>query len=195
MSYRVVKIEIEGISPYSASRMHGEPFLNDSETKAEYNERTWAEHAHVNTKGDVFIPRKAWLESFIDAAKRRGTKVPGRGMKTFGGLMEGGMIVMNDLLTGSKKKDLKPATFPCHSNGNRRDTKRVPRKFPMLDEWAGTLTVVLTDPQITKEEFENCVRDAGIMVGVGRYRPANRGDNGRFQVKKFQWSTTDTLIV
>jgi hypothetical protein len=197
MSYRVATITIEGISPYSSSRIHGTPFLSPEEKKdhAGYDKRTWMEKAHFDSEGKVFVPKKALLESVIEASKRRGTKVAGRGNKTFGSLMEGGIIVLDDLYTGAMKSDLRSATFNCHAKGDRKDHARVPRIFPMLDKWGGKIKVVLTDPNITRDEFEASVRDAGVMVGVGRYRPANRGDNGRFVVKTVEWTETDVLTV
>ena len=47
---------------------------------------------------------------------------------------------------------------------------------------------MVLDPIITRAIFEAHMHVAGMFIGVGRWRPRNRGQNGRFDCDKYEWS-------
>jgi hypothetical protein len=42
--------------------------------------------------------------------------------------------------------------------------------------------IALLDPTLTVEDIEAAVRWTGMVAGIGRFRPANGGFNGRFKI-------------
>jgi hypothetical protein len=41
---------------------------------------------------------------------------------------------------------------------------------------------------VPTEIFERCLKEAGNLIGVGRFRPQNGGYFGRFTVKSIKWT-------
>jgi hypothetical protein len=62
------------------------------------------------------------------------------------------------------------------------------RTFPVVPQWSGTLEVTVLDDTIDKETFEKTIREAGLFIGVGRFRPRNGGFYGRFIVESVTWT-------
>lgn len=44
-----------------------------------------------------------------------------------------------------------------------------------------------TDPIITEQIFREMVAIGGMFKGIGRYRPANRGTKGRYEITDLVW--------
>lgn len=63
------------------------------------------------------------------------------------------------------------------------------RTFPRIDDWGGLLTFHIFQEDLSKDVFEEYLEEAGMMIGVGRFRPENGGVNGRFQIQKTEWET------
>jgi len=75
----------------------------------------------------------------------------------------------------------------CNADGVRGSGKRVPRRFPVFPVgWtaAGALTVM--DHIIEPELLQRYLTDAGMFIGLGRFRPANGGNKGRFKITRFE---------
>ena len=57
------------------------------------------------------------------------------------------------------------------------------------------MTFYVLDDIITESVFAQVLRSAGLLVGLGRFRPENRGFYGRFQVDSIKWiEDGDALI-
>lgn len=178
---------IRGISPYSASRMHGlkkEP----NETHDDFEARMWREKAHCRKDGSVFIPAIAFKQALDTAANYLGQKIPGQGNSKYKKHFVSGVLVLDPMMLGIKKEDLEPIALPCHANGRRGSGSRVMRWFPIVEEWGGEVTFYVGDPVLTKEVFAEHLEAAGNFAGVGRFRPENGGTNGRFVVDKLKWA-------
>lgn len=183
---RKVKVHIEGIAPYSQSRMHDEPKL-DKETADAYEERTWREKCTVDKDGFMVIPAMAFKQALPVAAKKLGKQIPGRGKSTYTKYFEGDVLCVSDAKLGVKKEDARKVTINAHSDGVRGSGKRVKRHFPVVDTWSTDVEFMIFDDTITPEVFEEVFSAAGMGVGVGRFRPENGGVNGRFRPVSFEW--------
>lgn len=182
----VVTVDLKSIAPYSPSRMHFTPKL-DRETADAYNERTWRNHAHVNSQGKVFIPGNCFLQSLRATAKHLSMQIPGKGKKTYTASFLSGVVCQNNIDLPLMLDDLELETLYLPSDGVAGSGKRVVKRFPVIKEWGGKLTFAILDPVIVEAVFREHMVRAGELKGVGRWRPAVGGMNGRFKVTAIDW--------
>lgn len=57
-----------------------------------------------------------------------------------------------------------------------------------MEAWRGTITCMVYDDVITQDVFRKVVESAGMLVGIGRFRPQNRGFYGRFRLDSMTWN-------
>jgi hypothetical protein len=179
-----------GIGPMSQSRKHTvEPL--EGEAHDAFDKRTWKEKAHyVDVDGVryVSIPAHGLQQCLTAGAKHTGKKVPGRGSKQWGGIIEKGVAVPYDVVTSVREKDVKPFDGFMNADGRRGSGTRVMRRFPMMYDWSAEATFWVIDPTITEAIFLEMLSAAGLFIGLGRFRPANGGSNGRFTPEILSWS-------
>jgi hypothetical protein len=189
---RHVKVHLEGIpgSNYSQSAMHQTPFL-DRESHGDYDLRTWREKCTVNREGQVCIPAMALKQSIDTVAWKLGVKVPARRGATFKSFFASGFFCDHDVpIANGKvltKDDADCKMISANADGKRGSGTRVPRRFPEFSQWHGAAEFTILDDIISEDIFEMHIKSAGIIVGIGRFRPENGGTNGRFRAKKFEW--------
>jgi hypothetical protein len=191
---RRVKVHFENIpgSPYSQSRKHETPKL-DREGADDYDIRTWLEKCNVNEEGHVIVPLGALKIGIDEAAHKLGKKVEGRRGATFRQFFTSGVICSDNavIFNGSNepltKSDARMTVISCNPEGKRNGSKRVPRRFPCFDKYHSVALYTIVDDIVTKDVFEEHFRAMGIIVGIGRWRPGNGGNNGRFRPVRFEW--------
>jgi hypothetical protein len=185
---KIVTVTIEGISPYSQSRMHDTPKLN-KETPDAYEQRTWREKCNADADGTIIIPAMAFKQALDTVAKRLGEQIPGKGKATYTKHFVGGVLCETDVRLEGWHKDTVPGvTINANSDGVRGSGKRVKRTFPLVQNWKGEATFAILDDTVTKEIFERFLTEAGRFTGVGRFRPENGGMYGRFRPTKFEYT-------
>ena len=191
---RTVTYNVTGVSPYSPSRPIS--FLiarKNKESPEEFEERTWPLKAHADDQtGIAYIPPMAFKMSLTTAAERAGVKVKGKGNRTYGAYIKSGVIpVENAWLDVPRDKFRKEPVF-CSALGKSSGVgTRVIRYFPVLDEWKTKITFQVVDDSIPHDIIDSAMREAGQLIGVGRFRPANGGYFGRFEVTKTVWTGSD----
>jgi hypothetical protein len=64
------------------------------------------------------------------------------------------------------------------------DMNRTPdvRTRPIFPEWACSVTVRWTLPNITRRTITNLFTGAGLIIGIGDWRPQKGGTHGRFKI-------------
>lgn len=182
-----VTIHLRSIAPYTQSRQHHIP-KNEKENPQDYEERTWREKTTVNDDGLICIPAMAFKQALDRSAKMLSIQIPGRGKATYTKHFTAGVMIPENLCLGVKKEEAMKITINANSDGVRGSGKRVVRHFPQIPKWEGALDVFIIDETITPDVFERHAKEAGMLVGVGQYRPENGGTNGRFVCDKFDWS-------
>jgi hypothetical protein len=118
-------------------------------------------------------------------------KIPGQRNATYTKRVKSGILVTDAIYMTLDGK--KPVTFDdwkgewlfLDANGQNGGT-RVKRCMPRLTNWQAKVTVYVVDEVITEEVLKKLFKDAGMFVGVGRFRPANGGFFGRFEVTKVE---------
>src|SRR5262245_18463886 len=189
---RHCKVWIENVpgSPYSQSAKHQTEML-DRESHEDYETRTWREKCTTTKDGQVAIPAMA-LKQCVDAcAYKLGIKVAGRRGATYKSFFASGFFCDGDVPLSNgkplKKNDADCVLINANADGVRGSGKRVLRRFPEFPKWQGIAEFTIVDDVITESIFEQHLRSAGIIVGIGRFRPINGGTNGRFKVTKIEW--------
>jgi hypothetical protein len=183
---KTYQFKLESCAPYTSSKMHGAEKIDKNESPAAYDQRTWREKAHWGQDGIAFIPPMAFKFAISSAARKRGEKIPGKGQKTWAKIFDSGIMVLDPIPLGVTKEKIQSITVNCNADGVRGSGKRVPRIFPIVQSWSGTLTVHVLDTMIDAETLVRYVDEAGKFIGVGQYRPENLGINGRWAVKSWK---------
>lgn len=183
---KTIQFTIEGVSPISFSAPVQSP-RNQGEAHDDYEERTWRERAHVEN-GELFIPPGAIKGCLQDAAKYLSESVPGKGKSTYTKHFEAGLMVAAPLMMGVKFEDMDCDRRFIPSDGKPGGGKRVWKSFPIvMPPWRGSGEILVLDPLL--EDKTHKVREyleyAGKLIGIGRFRPRNRGFYGRFKVTEF----------
>lgn len=183
---KTATIRLKSVSPYSPSRQHEEPKL-EKESPQAYEDRTWRHKAWTNGDGEVLIPGLQLKKCIEATVKHFGETIPGKGRKTWAKHFESGLLPLSDLHLGVKIKDVRPVVVGCNPRGIRGGGGRVPRTFPEVPTWESEMQMAVLDDTITKEIFERYLAESGRYNGLGRWRPANGGMNGRFEVVSVSW--------
>jgi len=185
---RTATATIRGISPYSQSA-----YIEEKKPAGrdhwEWEQETWKGRCNVNEAGHLIIPAQAFKLALSTAAKYRKVKIPGQGKAEYGKHFESGVQVFEPLVLKETLDTVQSERRFVPSNGRPGNGSRVKKIFPIVHSWAGEVTFALFDEIITKEIFEDLLQDAGRYIGVGRFRPENRGMYGIFEVVKVVWGT------
>lgn len=182
---RNVTVHLESIAAYSQSRKVGEK--EQKESWDDFERRVWKDKAHYTEDGHVFIPQFAFKQAIDNAAKYLG-KIKGKGNEAWTKRFVGGVVISNSIELPITRDNLSHVWISANSGGKRGVGKRVDRCFPMILKWSGSLQCIVLDDEIQEEVFSRAMELAGSVVGIGRFRPENGGNNGRFIVKSIKWS-------
>jgi hypothetical protein len=158
------------------------------ETHEQFEERTWKERCHFDKDDIVFIPPMSFKLCIGEAAKYKGIQIPGRGKERYTKHFEAGILVTEPVSLGVKKKDVQGEWQFVPADGKPGGGRRVWKCFPVFDSWEGDISFTVLDDIIDPETFLVHLQDAGQFIGIGRFRPANRGFYGRFLVDSVEWS-------
>lgn len=184
-------ITIEGVSPYSQSRYH-DPQQIGKETKDDCEKRTWKGRVHVNSAGEPFMPPMA-LKKALEGASSYLGKIPGERNATYTKRFKSGLLIMEEI---ALFRDGRPATMDdfegewlfLDANGKPGGT-RVKRCMPRIaNPWTATATIIVVDEVITEPVLSKAINEAGMLVGVGRFRPAVGGYYGRFKLADMKFN-------
>jgi hypothetical protein len=188
---KTARAMLKSISPYSQSK-HYEVPTQQGESHADKEARTWRERLHVNTDGFVFIQPMAFKNCLSEAAKYLSVSIPGKGKSTFTKHIEAGVLVVDPLVLPIKKADVSSEWNFVPADGVRGSGKRVNKCFPLIHSWQGEVIYQIMDETVLNRintpdgdmtAFEHILRQSGLFIGIGRFRPRNNGFYGRFIVE------------
>ena len=183
---KIAKAYLKSAAPYSQSRYYDVPKL-EKELPKDYEERTWMERLHSTKDGNVFIPPMAFKNCLAEAAKYISMKIPGKRNATYTKHFEAGVLVTDPLVLPNKKDETEGEWYFVPSDGKRGGGTRVSKCFPVIHEWEGEVNFFIFDETVTESVFKKHLEQAGMFIGIGRFRPRNNGYYGRFNVQKIEW--------
>lgn len=184
--YFTADCKLKSVSPYSAGKKTSD--RRGDESPQEHEQRVWKERCHLDDDGCAFIPPMAFANSIKEAAKYANIKIPSQRNATYTKKFASGVMVTEGLSLGVSIDDIKGEWFFVPSDGTPGGGKRVMKCFPYVPVWAGVVTYTIIDPIINQEIFERVLTVSGSLIGIGRFRPANRGYYGRFQCEHMEWT-------
>jgi hypothetical protein len=196
MKTSIARLTLSSVSPYSQSRQHDAPML-EGEDRDAYDARTWREKLNVETRDGrpvVVVPAHGLMQAFASAAKYSKRQIPGQGKATWTAKFLAGVMLVESPSLGVSPDDVTCVTISANSDGVRGSGKRVPRRFPVINEWSTTFDVYILDPIITEDVFREMVEIAGMFIGIGRFRPEKGGTNGRFKITALDWQDNRQLV-
>jgi hypothetical protein len=183
---RIALAHLKSASPYGQSKAIAEKKSRD-ETHDDFEERSWRGRCHVDSNGLVFIPPMAFKNCLAEAAKYKSIQIPGKGKSTYTKHFEAGVMCKEILSLGIKVEDMLGMRLHVPSDGRRGGGSRVWKTFPYVDAWEGDVEYCVLDEMIDNDVFEQHLRDSGMFIGIGFFRPRNNGFWGRFSVEGISW--------
>jgi hypothetical protein len=193
---KIAIAHLVGESPYSQCKNVDklEVPMKAKELHDDYETRTWRHRMHVTKSGHVEIPGTCFAVAIKTAAKRLGIPVPGKRGQMFGKFFEAGVMVTDGITLPIKASEVPGERLFVPSDGKPGGGKRVYKTFPRIDAWEGQVKFYVFDDIITADVFKQVLVGAGMLVGIGRFRPENRGFYGRFSVKSIRWLDGEEAI-
>ncbi|OEU68409.1 MAG: hypothetical protein BBJ57_02270 [Desulfobacterales bacterium PC51MH44] len=174
---------LKSVAPISFSRYHNVEKL-EKELHDDYEKRTWRSRMHVNKDNKVFIPANMFKNCLSECAKYLSIQVPGKGKSLYTKHFEAGVMVTDPLVLDVSPGDVEGEWLHVPSDGRRGGTKRVPKCFPFIPEWAGDVIYYVFDETITEDVFKYVLEESGRFIGIGSFRPRNNGYKGRYEVEE-----------
>lgn len=180
---RTIIAKLRSTSPISFSRYYAQEVPKESrETDQDYEERSWRHRLHTRADGTVFIPPFAFKNCLDAAAKYLGRQIPGKGKSTYTKHFVSGVLVREPLALNIKKQQVRGEWRHVPADGQPGGAKRVLKCFPIIASWSGEVTFTVLDQIVTAEVLKEHLDVAGQFIGLGSFRPQNRGIYGRFAV-------------
>jgi len=187
-----VECDLVGKSPISWSA----PIQSKRDTGEAHDDfegRTWRERLWVNSDGHAFIPPMALKNCLSQVARHLSETVPGKGKATYTKHFVAGIMVTDPLVIEPHvtKDAIEGERIFVPSDGKRGGGTRVWKTFPVVRTWRTHAVIHLLDPILTAkpEKVEEYLAHAGNFIGMLRFRPANNGYYGRFNVENFSACT------
>jgi len=174
---------LKSTSPLSFGRYYAQEVAKkDKESAADFEERTWRNRLHVTDDGFVLVPPLAFKNMLDASAKYLGMQIPGRGKATYRQRFASGVLVLRPLVLPVKEAEVKGEWRHVPADGTPGGSKRVMKCFPVIPRWEGEVEIHVLDDTITQEVLEEHLVQAGQFIGLGSFRPENRGIYGRFKL-------------
>lgn len=184
-------VQLESASIFSYNRPYFAEKKN-KESDADYEERTWQQRMHLDESDRAYIPPMMLKNCMAGVAKYLSMKT--KGQATFTKHFAAGILVVDpSILINPKtnepiyKDEIRGDKVFVPSNGIAGGGKRVWKTFPCIDSWKTEATFYILDDIITEPVFLEHLKQAGQLIGLGRFRPRNNGYYGRFRVTGYQW--------
>src|SRR5438132_8048846 len=184
---KTIVAKIRGTSPISFSRYYAQEVPKESrENDQDYEERTWKNRVHSRPDGTVYIPAFAFKNCVDNAAKYLGKQIPGKGKSTYTKHFVSGIMVREPLFLKLKKDQIQGEWRHVPADGQPGGAKSVLKCFPVIPDWSGDVIFTVLDDIITMEVLKEHLDVAGQFIGIGSFRPQNRGVYGRFVVESIK---------
>lgn len=192
---RQVRVHLRSTSPYRQSKYILEK-KKRNELDQDFEERVWRQRMHVNSDGYMIIPAQHFKASFHLGASYKTEKIPGQGQRTFTKHLQSGVRVSDPLVLPYKADDVEGEWVMSGAQGAGSKTQ-VPKCFPTIEKWDGEVVYYVLDDIVTPEIFEITLRQAGMFIGIGSYRPSApaHGHYGCYIPTSIAWEVMDESML
>ncbi len=177
----LIAVRISQKTPLLINRFHEEAQAEASSRVHSRKESLTPEEDATNrlykdAEGRLYFPVENIRQSIIEAAKRH--KLGRRAATTD---VAAAVYLQPDApsLQGVWHVDSRPVVIPATQG-------RILRHRPMIEEWSIEFLLDVDTELIGESTIRVIVDDAGKLVGIGDFRPARKGQYGRFTVTKWE---------
>ena len=184
---RIAVATLESLSHYSQSKKI-QSVRGDKDDFKEFEQRTWKERCHVDSKGELFIPPMQFKKALEGAGSALRMVIPGKSPSEYGKRFKSGVLVSDPLMLGIMLDQVEGEWLFLEGSPGTQKKTRVDKCMPFIREWSGEVTYYILDDIITESVFEKHLIESGNFVGIGRFRPAVGGFYGRYKIIKIRWS-------
>jgi hypothetical protein len=183
-------VTIKGITPYMQHRMDDAKLEQWELTRKKIIERLGLNdpdhkvalfHSFLTEDGQFYLPSDHIRGALINAGTFIKSKV-GNAKRNMSNIVAAMFYVnpSNIALPPFDEVDKRSAV-------NKNVKARIIVKRPKWKEgWRAKFTILIDDNTITKETVLDLLNYAGRYVGIGSYRPTNKGHFGRFEVENIE---------
>jgi hypothetical protein len=187
-----LKLRITGESPLL---MHSDRFANplDPDAKAHKvltskRNKTDEDHQAIaisEWKGALYYDEE--IGPYLPSANVRATLVDGAKLSKLGKAIQRGTLILADKL----KLDYPGPRNPIEMVRDSRfidcrsvvvSGKRLMRYRPVFPKWAFSVEVLFDPLVVERDQIMNSMSQAGLLIGLGDFRPNKGGSFGRFSV-------------
>jgi len=183
-------VKLKSASPISFSKKIQQPPPVKGQHDA-WEAKYWRDRMHTSPDGHVLIPGLMLKNAVAAAARYMSIPIPGQGKATYTKNFEAGIMAIDDIKLKIKAREVEGHWVNVPTDGKRGGTTRVDRCFPYIPAWSGQMEFYVFDELITRELFARVLNGAGQFIGIGRYRPRQNGQYGRFFAEITAWKTCD----
>lgn len=172
--------QLQSVTPYTQGRYHDMPKLEREQPEA-YDKRTYLHRLHT-AMGQVYIPPMAFKKCLEDTARYLGMQIPGKGKATYTKNFRQGVLLNEPMMLGLTPEDTRLERIYTSLTPQKTNGPRGWRHFPVIDQWQGTLQILVIDELITADVLRKHLEVGGMITGIGVWRPQNGGMWGKFRV-------------
>lgn len=170
-------------TPYSQGRHHDTPKLEREQPEA-YDRRTYLRRLHTAV-GKVYIPPMAFKKCLEETASYLKMQIPGQGKATYTKNFKRGVLCTEPITLDIRPEDTRMERIFTSLTPSKMNSPRGWRHFPVIDHWEGDLEILVIDEIITEFVLRRHLEIAGMISGIGVYRPSspNGGTWGKFKLE------------
>lgn len=170
--------EVKSLTPLTFNQKLATDKKGSNESWDEFENRTWRERCSINRDGNAYLDGIRFKKCIATGAQWLNLSIEGEGKAKYQKHFKGGVVVKNSIDLGVKLSELEHIKIWTSPKGQQSSKRWV--IFPEFQEWKGELQIDVLDEKITEQIFKKVFDYAGLMIGVGAWRPENGGENGRF---------------
>lgn len=181
---KIFEATLRSLTPYGPGRHHATPKL-PKELDPAYEERTVLNKLHVGVN-EIYIPPIAFKLCLESTAGYAAERIPGKGQTTYTKYYRRGVICTEPVMLGIKPEEVRIERLFLPSQPGKPKSPRVWKLFPVIDQWQGVLQIIAVDDIFTGDVIQRHLSMAGLITGIGTWRPENSGMHGKFEVVLFK---------
>jgi hypothetical protein len=170
MKERSFTVKLRGITPLvmnsNAALIDGG--VDKGRDKAAYEREHFRDLCYRQPDGALYIPARAIKKSLIVACKFVTDKPKGMGIKSFGPIIEGALLVDGDALLDKSIEDVVPWTVVVNLDPSKGPKgPRGPRTRPMIPiAWSASTSMTVMDDSLSGDVLAKIAEAAGKRCGV-----------------------------
>jgi hypothetical protein len=155
---------------------------------------------HTDADGCVVHNPLAIKNALQTIAKHHSEKIAGQQNSKYTKHFERGIMPLDSMVfldpkgERIKASEVEGDTRSVPSTGTPGGGRRVDRTFPIIRDWQAKCAFMVIDPLLCRpkdlDRIKRYLEDIGQLIGIGSFRPENRGYFGRFALDEFKVSDT-----